>query len=395
MSGMSLLFLLILFTLNYHSHADLISSTCEKNEEYIDLCISTLRSDPRSAAADVAGLARIMFDATLAKATATLNQIKDLLKKTSDPVLREYLNVCVEQYDDAIEDIPIAIQNVGSHNFASRIKADDVLDEARSCEEIFTDLPNRKRKSPFTAENDIVKKLVMIAAGISKDCRIFGKKVISFVSPTGFRGLLSQSDDLFAVGPYVLWSFLEHLATLHCKGMKTSLTMSGMSLHFLLILFTLNYHSHADLISSTCEKNEEDIDLCISTLRSDPRSAAADVAGLARIMFDATLAKATATLNQIKDLLKKTSDPVLREYLNVCVEQYDDAIEDIPVAIQNVGSNNFASRIKADDVVDEARSCEEIFTDLPNRKRKSPFTAANDMVKKLVMIAAGIVESLG
>lgn len=190
-------------------------------------------------------------------------------------------------------------------------------------------------------------------------------------------------------------SFLEHLATLPCKGMKTSLTMSGTSLLFLLILFTLNYHSHADLIGSTCEKNEEYIDLCISTLRSDPRSAAADVEGLARIMFDATLAKATATLNRIKDLLKKTSDPVLREYLNVCVEQYDDAIEDIPVAIQNVGSHNFASRIKADDVVDEARSCEEIFIDLPNRERKSPLTAENDMVRKLAMIAAGIVASLG
>ncbi|KAF7147525.1 hypothetical protein RHSIM_Rhsim03G0038200 [Rhododendron simsii] len=165
MSGTSLLFLLILFTLNYHSHADLIGSTCEK-DEYTDLCVSTLRSDPRSAAADVEGLARIMFDAALAKATATLNQIKDLLKKTSDPVLRQYLNVCVEQYDDAIEDIPVAIQNVGSHNFASRIKADDVVAEARVCEEIFTDLPNRKRKSPLTAENDLVKKLVMIAAGI-------------------------------------------------------------------------------------------------------------------------------------------------------------------------------------------------------------------------------------
>ncbi|KAE9465851.1 hypothetical protein C3L33_02252, partial [Rhododendron williamsianum] len=147
--------------------------------------------------------------------------------------------------------------------------------------------------------------------------------------------------------------------------------------------------------SGTCEKNEEYIDLCISTLRSDPRSAAADVEGLARIMFDATLAKATATLNRIKDLLKKTSDPVLREYLNVCVEQYDDAIEDITVAIQNVGSHNFASRIKADDVVDEARSCEEIFIDLPNRERKSPLTAENDMVRKLAMIAAGIVASLG
>ncbi|KAH7855740.1 hypothetical protein Vadar_028292 [Vaccinium darrowii] len=77
--------------------------------------------------------------------------------------------------------------------------------------------------------------------------------------------------------------------------MKTSPTMSGLSLLFLSLLFTLNYHSHADLIGNTCKKTEF-TDLCISTLRSDPHSAAADVKGLARIMFDATLAKVTLLL---------------------------------------------------------------------------------------------------
>ncbi|KAH7854274.1 hypothetical protein Vadar_012017 [Vaccinium darrowii] len=176
--------------------------------------------------------------------------------------------------------------------------------------------------------------------------------------------------------------------------METSLTKSGMSLLFLSLLFTLIYHSHADLIGSTCEKNEY-IDLCLSTLRSDPRSAAADVAGLARIMFDAALAKATATLDQIKDLLKKTSDPDLRLYLTVCAKEYQSATEDIPIAIQNVGSHNFESRTKADDVYDEARTCEEIFTDLPSKRRQSPFTAVNRLLQKLVMIASGVVESLG
>ncbi|KAH7853453.1 hypothetical protein Vadar_002593 [Vaccinium darrowii] len=177
--------------------------------------------------------------------------------------------------------------------------------------------------------------------------------------------------------------------------MKTSPTMSGLSLLFLSLLFTLNCHSHADLIGITCKKTEF-TDLCISTLRSDPRSAAADVKGLARIMFDAALAKVTATLGQTKDLLKKTSDPDLREYLTVCAEQYERATEDIFTAIQNVGSDNFESRTYADAVYDEARSCEEIFTERsPPRKRKSPFTVVNDVVKKLVMIASGIVKSLG
>lgn len=59
-------------------------------------------------------------------------------------------------------------------------------------------------------------------------------------------------------------------------------------------------------------------------------------------------------------------------------------------------AHNIKSRIHADAIVDEARSCEDIFSERPPpRKRKSPFTAVNDVVKKLVMIASGIVESLG
>lgn len=117
MSRLSLLFLSLLFALNYRSQADLIGSNCQKTE-FTDICISTLTSesvsDPRSAAADVKGLARIMFDAALAKVTATLGQRKDLLKKTSDLDLIEYLNVCAEEYESATEDIPLPIQNIGS-----------------------------------------------------------------------------------------------------------------------------------------------------------------------------------------------------------------------------------------------------------------------------------------
>ncbi|XP_028053959.1 pectinesterase inhibitor-like [Camellia sinensis] len=87
----------------------------------------------------------------------------------------------------------------------------------------------------------------------------------------------------------------------------------------LFVLFSLNYHSHVDLIADTCKKSENP-DLCNSTLRSDPRSAKADAKGLARIMIEAALTKASTTFNQVKKLLSKTTEPVLKGCLTICTD---------------------------------------------------------------------------
>ncbi|KAH7843940.1 hypothetical protein Vadar_022570 [Vaccinium darrowii] len=144
--------------------------------------------------------------------------------------------------------------------------------------------------------------------------------------------------------------------------MVISVTMTRISLLFLSILFTFSYHSQADLIGDTCKKNDFP-DLCISTLRSNPGSMTADVKGLARIAFNATLVKATANLKHVNELLKKESDPILKSCLLTCAEQYADALHDIPMGVQYVGSNNFEAASIAAAVTDEARSCEEAFTE--------------------------------
>ncbi|KAG5540195.1 hypothetical protein RHGRI_020430 [Rhododendron griersonianum] len=100
--GMPLLFSSVLFTLTYCSLADLIADTCKKTE-YLDFCISTLRSNPDSKAADVEGL------------------VNDLLRKTEDRGLKQSLAICVSLYGDAVNfDIPRAIQSVGKDNFTAR-----------------------------------------------------------------------------------------------------------------------------------------------------------------------------------------------------------------------------------------------------------------------------------
>ncbi|KAE9460434.1 hypothetical protein C3L33_07692, partial [Rhododendron williamsianum] len=261
LTRISLLFLSLLFTLSCHSQADLIGDTCKKTL-FPDLCISTLRSNPSSAAADVKGLARIMFYATAVKATATLNQVNVLLKKTNDVVLIECLENCASEYASALNDIFTANKNVGSDIFAAKGVAADLIAEAQDCEGTFTDEPY-KRKSPLTVENEVLR-------------------------------------DLAA-------TVIEIINTL---GMDVSVTLTRMSLLFLSLLFTLSCHSQADLIGDTCKKTLHP-DLCISALRSNPSSVAADVEGLARIVFYAIAVKATATLNQVNVLLKKTNDVVL------------------------------------------------------------------------------------
>ncbi|KAL7263834.1 hypothetical protein ACSBR1_001899 [Camellia fascicularis] len=161
----------------------------------------------------------------------------------------------------------------------------------------------------------------------------------------------------------------------------------------LFVLLSLNYHSHADLIADTCKKSEYP-DLCNSTLRSDPRSAKADAKGLAHIMLEVALTKASTTFNQVKNLLSKTTVPVLKRCLTICADMYDSIVEEIPKAIQNVGSDNNEAIHQSDLALTDADTCEGIFSDGPN-KRKSPLTANNNAVQHLVAIAEDILASLG
>ncbi|RVW71581.1 Cell wall / vacuolar inhibitor of fructosidase 1 [Vitis vinifera] len=93
------------------SRADLVDQTCKQTPNY-DLCVKTLRADPRSSTADVTGLALVTVDAIKAKATATLDRINGLLGTTPDPKTKAALSHCGELYDNAVlkADIPSAIE---------------------------------------------------------------------------------------------------------------------------------------------------------------------------------------------------------------------------------------------------------------------------------------------
>ncbi|KAI4374198.1 hypothetical protein MLD38_012217 [Melastoma candidum] len=96
--------------LQQHPHvkgdAILIHKACQ-NTGYYDLCVSSLRSDPNSTAADTKGLARIMIGVAAANATSTSLFLSSMVIGTvNDPVTAKLLRGCADKYslaDDALQ----------------------------------------------------------------------------------------------------------------------------------------------------------------------------------------------------------------------------------------------------------------------------------------------------
>ncbi|XP_052184526.1 cell wall / vacuolar inhibitor of fructosidase 1-like [Diospyros lotus] len=143
-----------------------------------------------------------------------------------------------------------------------------------------------------------------------------------------------------------------------------------------------------DLVTATCKKTPS-YQLCLSTLRSDPRSRNADVAGLGIILVDAVKAKATATLGEIKRL--KRSKPQLKRPLSKCAELYSAVVEaDVPPAIEALtkGDPKFAEEGMVD-ASSEAELCEKGFNQF-----NSPLTKVNKLVHDLSMVATAVIRML-
>ncbi|KAL8026038.1 hypothetical protein ABFX02_14G003000 [Erythranthe guttata] len=160
---------------------------------------------------------------------------------------------------------------------------------------------------------------------------------------------------------------------------------------FLVITLSSSVHtmakSHQNLIESTC-KNTPIYELCIATLRADPGSDAADVAGLALIMIGAVEAKSKEALSAVKKLLKGGGGGD-REALKQCKDKYKAVLEgDVPVAKRAVrGNPKFAEGGMADAKV-EADDCEDAFGG------KSPLTKVNGDVRDLAVVARAIIRNL-
>ncbi|KAK8487029.1 hypothetical protein V6N13_022830 [Hibiscus sabdariffa] len=180
--------------------------------------------------------------------------------------------------------------------------------------------------------------------------------------------------------------------------MKNTFSLALLQLSFCFTFFALTHisalelHGHgASLIETTCQRTPF-YNLCVSTLRSDPRSSGADVAGLARIGADKLKAKATATLRQITALLKVTKDPNLTTALRECVDYYNAIVKyDIPEAVEAVVKGDPKFGVEgATDAANEADACGRGFKNQP----RFPIYDSNKVVHDLSAVVASIVQLL-
>lgn len=143
------------------------------------------------------------------------------------------------------------------------------------------------------------------------------------------------------------------------------------------------------LIESTC-RNTPNYQLCISTLRADPCSAAADVAGLGLIMVDAVRVEAEKAISAIDEL--RFLHPEDMQALEMCRRVYVAVVKaDVPEAVAGLwkGVPKFAE-FGMSDVAWEAEICEGSF----ERAIETPLSQVNEDLRELALVATAIIREL-
>ncbi|XP_070034400.1 pectinesterase inhibitor-like [Nicotiana tomentosiformis] len=155
MDSMRIIIVIFFTSLSFvaHSYGDLIDDVCQKTIDY-NLCVKSLRADPRSASADKKSLARIIIQLSQDKANDILSQTEMLLKQTKEPVLKQCLEVCKEMYDTAVFHYSEAVNYLDADNFSDAADtAGETLSDADTCDESFTE-PTPVLKSPLKPKTD-------------------------------------------------------------------------------------------------------------------------------------------------------------------------------------------------------------------------------------------------
>ncbi|KAJ8750753.1 hypothetical protein K2173_015934 [Erythroxylum novogranatense] len=115
---------------------DLVSTACN-HTLYVELCESSLRSDPRSKTWDLQGLASIALNINIANGVRTRDRIHSL-KSTADNKTLSGVNVCSEEYSDAVQNLQEAIGALRNRSFDSvNTLVSSAMTDSETCEEGF------------------------------------------------------------------------------------------------------------------------------------------------------------------------------------------------------------------------------------------------------------------
>ncbi|XP_059315563.1 pectinesterase inhibitor-like [Lycium ferocissimum] len=174
--------------------------------------------------------------------------------------------------------------------------------------------------------------------------------------------------------------------------MTLSLNSAPFLIVVLLSISSVLTSVRADLVDDVCSKTQKPA-ICLSALRADPRSKGANLEGLATISIDASLKNAQSTRNLVNTLLKQATDPKLKTRYASCLENYNDAVDDIgglPAFLKSKdygGLNTHASAAS-----DDPSTCDENFSGPPAEAPQ--LKDASDKLQGLISIVLVISNLL-
>ncbi|XP_059630023.1 pectinesterase inhibitor-like [Cornus florida] len=177
--------------------------------------------------------------------------------------------------------------------------------------------------------------------------------------------------------------------------MASSLSVSSSLLLPIFLSFLFINHTHAatnELITSICSSTTNP-SLCVQSLKSDPRTASADLKGLGAISIDIAQSNAKSTLNMIVSLVKQTTDPKLKGRYDTCRENYDDSVSDFDECRKFLKSGDYASlNTYASSALDGPDTCNDGFEGPPAEPPQ--LQAANKKLEGLCSIVLAISNRL-
>ncbi|KAF3676975.1 hypothetical protein CQW23_08277 [Capsicum baccatum] len=139
------------------------------------------------------------------------------------------------------------------------------------------------------------------------------------------------------------------------------ISASFVIVSLLSISFTLT-SVRADLINDVCSKALKPA-ICLSTLNGDPRSKGANLEGLATISIDISLKNAQSTRGLVNSLLKQATDQQAKTRYSSCLENYNDAIDELGGLPSLLKSKDYSGlNIHASAASDGPSTCDDNFT---------------------------------
>ncbi|RWR89130.1 putative invertase inhibitor [Cinnamomum micranthum f. kanehirae] len=174
---------------------------------------------------------------------------------------------------------------------------------------------------------------------------------------------------------------------------------SFMLLFLAFLLFLSTQSLGTSVLEDTCKRAAESspnisYNFCVSSLRADPRSTNADLAGLGLIALDLVSLKATQASSHAKDLLRNpglVSDK--KQCLQQCLELYDDAMDTLKRCRDAYSGKRYKDvNIWVSGAMDNSDTCEDGFKE---SGLASPLTQENHDLTQLGSIVLAITKFLG